>query len=206
MTDSSERLEAALSGVADEGSLDDETRGLLEVAELLRLDAAVPSLDRDPVAAMLGLIVDPGLSLSSRAFTTARRNSGLAPSVLAERLRDRGWNVSAADITRWQTSAPLDLVPAMLAAVADEIGVELDAITEVGVRRPEWLTTVLATQAFADLSARWARLKSVSLPSASSMLESRLLATVNRGDRPGTEALLGSLDAFVSTLEDGADR
>ncbi|TFD79412.1 hypothetical protein [Cryobacterium fucosi] len=206
MTDPSERVEAALSGAAPSESWDEDTRELLEVAELLRLNDAVPPLERDPVAAMLGLIVDPAVALSSRAFTTARRNSGLAPSALAAKLRDRGWQISAADVTRWQTHAPTDLTPGLLAAVADELGTDLGAIIDRTPTKPEWLIAAAATRKFADLSERWARLKSLSLPAASSMLESRLLATVNRGDRPETEALLESLDAFVSTLEPREDR
>jgi hypothetical protein len=206
MTDPSERTEAALSGVASRESLDEDTRELLEVAELLRLDNEVPPLERDPVAAMLGLIVDPSVVLSSRAFTTARRNAGVAPSVLATKLRDRGWQISAADVTRWQTHAPTDLTPALLAAVADVLGTELGVIVDRTPTKPEWLIAATATRRFASLSERWARMKSLSLPAASAVLESRLLATVNRGDRPQTDVLLESLDAFVSTLEHGNSR
>ncbi|KQV06692.1 hypothetical protein [Leifsonia sp. Root112D2] len=201
MTDSSEHIEAALSGLARHESLDEDTRELLEVAELLRLDNDVPPLEQDPVAAMLGLIVDPSVVLSSRAFTTARRNSGIAPSALAAKLRDRGWQVSAADVARWQSHAPTDLTPALLAAVADELHTELGTITDSAPARPDWLIAATATGKFANLSTRWARLKSLSLPAASAILESRLLATVNRGDRPETDDLLETLDAFVSTLE-----
>jgi hypothetical protein len=109
--------------------------------------------------------------------------------------------VSAADVTRWQSQAPTDLTPALLAAVANELHTEIETITDRAPAKPDWLIAATATRRFANLSARWARMKSLSLPTASLALESRLVATVHRGDRPETDDLLEALDTFVSTLE-----
>jgi hypothetical protein len=206
VNDPSERLEAALSGVPAGDQLDEVTKALLEGAVRLGLGDEVPPLDQDPVAAMLGLIADPNVVLSPRAFTTVRRRAGLAPSELASRLRDRGWDVSAADLTRWQSSAPTDLTPALLSAVAEELDVPVASITAEGAARPEWLAALVTTASFVELTGRWARARSLSAPIAASMLESRLLATVNRGERPESEALLASLETYVAAIEDNRRR
>src|SRR5688572_2790661 len=75
----------------------DEMESLLDVADLLweAAHGATP-LESDPVAAMLGLVPDPGYALDSEALARARKNARLKSSELAARLVSRGWEVRTA--------------------------------------------------------------------------------------------------------------
>jgi hypothetical protein len=177
---------------------------LIEVADLMwEAGHGAPPLNADPVAAMLGLIPDPQVSLDSSALSRARKNAKLKPSDISERLLARGWDVGVRDVFRWENHTPSDVAPALIRAIADVIGV-----------RPEQLTTdrgpsderaafssMVKSPRFEGLVSRWARLQGMSRSLAYSALQSRLLATVHRGDRPDEEQMLQSLDALITAME-----
>lgn len=181
-----------------------EVESLLNVADLLWESAhGAPPLDSDPVAAMLGLVPDPRRALDPRALARARKTAILKPSQLAERLAARGWEVQTRDVFRWENQSAADVAPALIEAIAEEIGASLDRLTtnRGTTAEQETIAAVTRSPRFAGLVERWARIQGVPSTLAASALESRMLATVHRGDRPDTDQLLQSLDALVTALE-----
>lgn len=181
-----------------------EIESLLNVADLLWESAhGAPPLDSDPVAAMLGLVPDSRQVLDPKALARARKAAHLKPSQLAERLAARGWDVQTRDVFRWENQSTADVAPALIEAIAEETGTNMDRLTTNPGMTAEQATIAAATQSprFAGLVERWARIQRVPSTLAASALESRMLATVHRGDRPDTDQLLQSLDALVTALE-----
>lgn len=186
-----------------------EVQPLLEVAELLwEAGHGAPPLEDDPVAAMLGLVPDPRYTLDREAFTRAWRNAKLKPSLLAERLRARGWEVQTGDVFRWQSQSTADVSPALIKAIAEETGTDPDHLTvsrqESG--ELEVLSALSRLPQFTSLVQRWMRVQGTSSGLAASTLRSRALATVHRGDRPDAEQLLASLEALVAAMEAEGDQ
>lgn len=201
------------SAGGDVTGLTDEQRAgvqpLLDVAELLwEAGHGAPPLEDDPVAAMLGLIPDAHYTLDREAFTRASRNAKLKPSVLATRLRARGWEVRTGDVFRWRNQSTAEVSPALIKAIAEETGTEPDLLTvsrqEAGEH--EMLTALSQSPRFRSLVKRWMQVQGTSSGLAASTLKSRALATVHRGDRPDVEQLLASLEALVAALEAGGDQ
>jgi hypothetical protein len=178
---------------------------IIEVADLMwEVGHGAPPLDADPVAAMLGLIPDPHVGLDSGALSRARKNAKLKPSDVSERLLARGWDISARDVFRWENQTPSDVAPALIRAIAEVIGVSPEQLTtDVGLSRErETLSSIVKSPRFDGLVNRWARLQGMPRSLASSALQSRLLATVHRGDRPDQEQMLQSLDALITAMEE----
>ncbi len=176
----------------------------IEVADLMwEVGHGAPPLNADPVAAMLGLIPDPRIGLDSGALSRARKNAKLKPSDIAERLHARGWDVGARDVFRWENQTQSDVGPALIRAIAEVIGVGPEQLTTDGgsSAEREAFSSVFSSRRFEALVDRWARLHSMSRSLAASALQSRMLATVHRGDRPDDEQMLESLDALISALE-----
>lgn len=183
-----------------------EVESLIEVADLLwEAGHGAPPLASDPVAAMLGLIPDRRVSLDSNALARARQNAKLRPSELVNRLRARGWDVQGRDVFQWETQPASDLAPALIRAIAEEIGTDMDRITTTRPTdaEPTAVATVTRSRAFEALVERWARVQGMSRAMAASVLEARMLTTVHRGDRPDADQLLRSLDALVTAVERG---
>lgn len=177
---------------------------LTDVADLLWEKAhGAPPLSSDPVAAMLGLVPDPERTLNGKALTRARKNARLTTSQLAERLASRGWDVQTRDVFRWENRSTSDVAPALIEAIADETGTATERLITNTARNTEHeaLTAVRQTSTFQKLVDRWAKLQGVSQALAASALESRMLATVHRGDHPDSDQLLQSLEALVSAME-----
>lgn len=190
--------------------LDEAQRAMF--ARLLEVDGLVwesnhgaPPLQADPVAAMLGLVPDSSFRLDSTAFTQLCSRSRLKPTKLADRLRLRGWKVDAADVFRWQTSVASDVSPALIRTIAEELGTTPDKLVSAPAARPGALDTVAelvtATKRFSDLVQRFALAQRISPSMAQTMLRTRMLATVQRGNEPEVEQMLGSLEALVRALE-----
>ena len=200
---------AVSDAASDKAAVEDShIEQMLEVADLLwEAEHGAPPLADDPTALMLGLVLNPGIALDPRALNRLRKNAGLAVSQLAERLISRGWDVTGPQIFRWQTQGAFDLSPALLQAIAEELGSTTGRIlsTPTVDARPKWLTDVAGSSAFEQLVQRWAQLKGIPTHLATTALESRMLATVHRGGRPEGTQLLQSLDAFISALEDGGE-
>jgi len=184
---------------------EEEVVSLVEIADLLWETAhGAPPLDSDPVAAMLGLVANPGCALDPKALTRARKNAGLTVSQLADRLTTRGWEVQAGDVFRWENQSSMEIVPALITAIAEETDTAMERLTPTSgatTAEPEWLTAVTETPAFQKLVERWVKLQGVPRALAVSALESRMNATVHRGSRPDTKQLLQSLNTLVTALE-----
>ena len=185
---------------------DDEREGisaLSDTADLLWLSAhGAPQLADDPVAAMLGLVPDPECSLDSRALTNARKRVRLTVSDLAERLRERGWEFHQRDVFRWETRSAVDVAPAVIQAIADVLGQPVDSLIAAphsGAR--DQFAHVRRLPGFQHLVDRWARIQNVSRAVAAAALETRMIATVHRGEPPDPEQLLHSLEALVTSIE-----
>lgn len=182
----------------------EDLTALVDTADLLWLSAhGAPPLEDDPVAAMLGLIPDRECSLDSKALTKARKRVGLTVSDLAERLRERGWEFKKGDVFRWETRSAADVAPAVVQAIADILGwpVEGLIVGSASTSAPDPLATVRQHPLFRQLVDRWARNQHVSRAVAAAALETRMVATVHRGEPPDTEQLLNALAALVSSVE-----
>ena len=162
-----------------------------------------PPLQQDPVAAMLGLVPDSNLALDASKLIRICKRARLEPSSLAARLSARGWQVQPRDVFRWQTGSTSDVSPALIAAIADEAGVQIEELTARDAAEParSALAGLVKSSAFQALVARWARVQGVSIALANSQLESRMMATVYRGDRVDPDQMLDSLEALVRARE-----
>jgi hypothetical protein len=191
-------------------NLDEEKRTV--VARMLEIDDLVwesahgaPPLQSDPVAAMLGLVPDASFRLDSTALTQHCSRQNVRPTKLAERLRARGWKVDAADVFRWQNSVTSDVPPALIRAIAEVLTISPDKLVAPPAAKLTALDTVAelvtATKRFGDLVQRFALAQRISPGMAHTMLRSRMLATVQRGDEPEVEQMLESLEALVRALE-----
>lgn len=178
--------------------------GLIDTADALWLSAqGAPALQHDPVAAMLGLVPDSECRLGSAALSQGRKRAGLSVSDVAARLRERGWEYDKSDVFRWETSTATDVAPAVVQAIADILGSPVDDLISVSSRAslPHHLAAVRRHPLFEQLVNRWADARRVPRAVAAATLESRMLATVHRGEHPDTEQVLRSLDALVASVE-----
>lgn len=183
-----------------------ELLSAVDVADLIwEAGHDAPALDADPIAAMLGLIPDPQIRLSARALSRARRGARLKPSDIAERLMARGWDVGTRDVFRWENQSAADVSPALISAIAEVIGAVSEQLIEHQSALDETHINLSIVQSprFQSLVNRWSRLQGMSHALASSALQSRMLATVHRGNRPDEEQMLQSLDALITALEEG---
>jgi hypothetical protein len=198
-----ERAETLHNAELDE-SVKSEAASLAETADLLWEAAhGAPPLADDPVAAMLGLVADPQCALDPKSLSQARKRVGLRVSQIAERLRTRGWDVQQGDVFRWETQSATEVVPALVQAIADVVGTPVENL--IALPRPaagqDVFAAVRRSPAFQQLVDRWATARRVPQAVAAAALETRMVATVHRGDRPDAEQLLRSLNALVSAVE-----
>lgn len=187
----------------NQGSVDQESA---EIARLLRVAGhGAPPLANDPVAAMLGLVPDSSCQLDSRQFQNARKRAGVRPSDIARRLRQRGWEVSTSEASHWERNehAAALLPPAVVQAVAAVLEVEVSSLVraETAESVSSRFAAVKQDDRFRALAARWANAQRISIEAAVAALDSRMVATVHRGDEPDIEQTLASLDALVRSVE-----
>lgn len=185
-----------------------ELDGIVETADALWLAAqGAPALEDDPVAAMLGLLPDSECRLDSAALSRVRKRARLSVSDVAARLHERGWQFDKSDVFRWETRTAADVPPAVVQAIADIFGARVDDLISApsSASLPDHVGAVRAHPLFEHLVTRWSQARRVSRAVAAATLESRMLATVHRGEHPDTEQLLRSLDALVASVEQ-ADR
>lgn len=194
--------------ILQSAELDDRDRddivGLADTADLLWLSVhGAPPLADDPVAAMLGLVPDRACSLDSKALTQARKRVGLTVSDLAERLRERGWEFQTGDVFRWETRSAADVAPAVVQAIADILSRPVESLIAApsSASPQDHLAGIRRYPLFEQLVDRWARVQRVSRSVAAAALETRMAATVHRGERPDPEQLLRSLEALVTSVE-----
>ena len=175
-----------------------------DTADLLwRAAHGAPPLVDDPVAAMLGLVPDRECSLNVRALTAARKRAGLKVSDLAARLRERGWDFQKNDVFRWETRTASDVAPAVIEAIANILDVRVDSLVSASdsATAQDRLSSVRHHPLFEQLVDRWARVQHISRSVAAAALETRMAATVHRGEQPDPEQLLRALEALVVSLE-----
>lgn len=210
-------------------SLDEPTRTeihrLITVGDLAwESQFAAPPIEADPIAAMLGLVPNQNYKLDPQAFSRARRAAGLSGSGLAAKLNQRGWNASAREVFVWETRGPVALSPATVRAIAQILATTPErltvttgtaahtaAATTAGRAAMDAVVTktdvdataarVRSTPRFGELVARYARLYTLSLTQAATVLEERMVATVHRGTRPDPEQMISSLEALMDALE-----
>jgi transcriptional regulator with XRE-family HTH domain len=194
--------------ILESAELDDRDRddivALADTADLLWLSVhGAPPLADDPVAAMLGLVPDRECSLDSKALTQARKREGLTVSDLAERLRERGWEFEKGDVFRWETRSAADVAPAVVQAIADILSRPVESLiaAPTSTSAQDEVATVRRHPLYEQLVDRWARVQHVSRAVAAAALESRMVATVHRGEPPDPEQLLHSLEALVTSVE-----
>ena len=154
---------------------------------------------------MLGVVPDPGFQLDAAALVRACKASSVKPTALAARLRARGGQVDTTDGFRWQTRAAPDVAPALIKAIAEEVLIDPDRLVAKAEPKPNTLRAVAedvaATPRFRDLAQRFAQIQRMSPTMAVSALQSRMLATVHRGDEPDKEQMLASVEELVRALE-----
>jgi transcriptional regulator with XRE-family HTH domain len=194
--------------ILHDAKLNDQEResitALIDTADLLWLSAqSAPPLADDPVAAMLGLVPSRECSLDSGALRRARKRVGLAVSDLAERLRERGWEFHKGDVFRWETQSAADVAPAVVQAIADILGrpVESLIVAPSSTSAQDELANVRQHPLFEQLADRWARIQHVSRDVAAAALETRMVASVHRGERPDPAQLLHAIEALVASVE-----
>lgn len=181
-----------------------DVQGLLKAADTAwASQQGAPPLADDPVAAMLGLVPDSELELDGKALTTARKRAGLTVGALAQRLAARGWNVASRDVFTWESGKNLTHVPALISALAEEIGVDADRLRRGSTADPDRarFAAIVESEAFKGLAQRWARIQGTTVALASSALESRMLVAVHRGGAPEADVLLESLATLVDSIE-----
>lgn len=188
-------------------SLSDREQTL--IAEQERLDTlirdsllAAPPLASDPVAALLGLIPDPSMQLDSAQFAKLCKKRGAKPNALATALRNRGWQIDASDVFRWQTGSTSDAHPALIKAVAELLDASTsDLIASSASVLDRVTATVMETRQFENLAKRLATAQHTTVEMARSALGSRMLAVVHRGDEVEPNQMLQSLETLVAALE-----
>lgn len=183
-----------------------EVETLIEVADLLwDLGHGAPPLKSDPVAAMLGLVVDPQFALDQSGLKRARTNAKVKASELARGLAARGWEVRTPDVLRWENQSTVEVAPALIKAIAEVLGTDAERLTTTrDDERDATISEITNSSQFEHLVDRWAAIRGVSKALAASTLTSRMLATVHRGDQPDASQLLRGLDALVAAMEGGA--
>ena len=200
--------QSALAAGADQSSDRPEVRALLKAADVAwASQQSAPPLADDPVAAMLGLVPNSELELDGKALSSARKRAGLTVSALSQRLAARGWEVANRDVFAWESGKNLTHVPALINALAEEIGTDADRLRHKSGADPERarLAVIVGSEAFKVLAQRWARIQGTTVALAASALESRMLVAVHRGGAPEADVLLESLEALVDSVE-GVER
>jgi len=107
-------------------------------------------------------------------------------------------------VFRWETRTAADVPPAAVQAIAEILNTSVDSLISVATNasQPDRLSAVREHPRFEQLVNRWAQVRRVSRAVAAAALESRMLASVHRGEPPDAEQLLQSLDALVTSVEE----
>lgn len=175
---------------------------LARVVRDLRVSAqAAPPLAQDRTAVMLGLVPDPHVRVDRAALKRARQRAGLTAGALTALLNDRGWEVAASDVLRWETQSADDLFPALLEAIARELDTQVGQFTSTVEVEGSPQEQLFSGAAFQALTARLAAVLAVPVEMAEARLRSASIATAYRGDHPDQQQAMATLEAFVSVIE-----
>ncbi len=118
---------------------------------------AVPDLTDDPVAARLGLVPQPQVTVAGPVVAAARRRRGLDLAGLAATVGEHGTTISIRDLSRLERN-PAAAVPAWTAqALAAALRVPVDALRPADARPDDrGLSAFLVSAAFHDEVFGWA--------------------------------------------------
>ena len=124
-----------------------ELDSLLDIADLLweACDVAVPPLEQDATAIMLGLVPDPATTLDKAQLKKQRLRTGLTNKELATHLTLRGWQITTKDVFGWEDKTAI-VAPALINAIAQELAVEPDALTVKGMARERSPVVVMISE------------------------------------------------------------
>lgn len=154
--------------------------------------AHIPVRADDPVALMLGLVPDPTVVVNGRKLAAARKRARLDLGQLTDRLRARGWDVTTQQGWQWELGHP-QLAPALIAAIAEELSVEGDALLAAPPTRREH-ADLFDNQRIRDFIADWAAEAGVE-PDLLRERASATLAGAAHRNRTG-----GSVEALLDVL------
>lgn len=165
----------------------------IETVTEAEADHRQPVRPDDPIAQMLGLIEDPAVRLDGRRLASVRKAAGLHIADLAQRLQQRGWDVTVAIVSAWERDR-ISPPPATINAIAQELAVTSDALLAAGPSSSQTLDVLFDDQLIAAFLDEWSR--EVNVPAAKLAAQSkRLLATA--GKRNATSATPQTLLAIL---------
>lgn len=163
-----------------------------------------PALEKDPTAALLGLIPDPTAKLDEKKFSQLRKRASLKIDEVARQLRASGWEVTTKDVFSWERGNTHSVPPALIQELSRVLRVPMDRLIDghaIAEEKTAQSKLLREHPRFHNLSQRWANLRQIPLEMAESMLCARVSATVHRGDVPNIEQNIASLETLVSTFE-----
>lgn len=197
-----ERLER-LQLTADERAA---VERLGQTADVLWITAhGAPPLQEDRTAALLGLVPDPSALLDGKKFSQLRKRSDLKIDEIAQELTLHGWPIATKDVFAWERGKTSSVPPALIQVLSQMLKVRIDQLigqSEVLGAKQSLLQQLREHPQFGTLVQRWARAKQVPLEMAETMLSSRIVATVHRGETPDIEQNMASLEALVRVVEE----
>lgn len=177
----------------------DEIIQLALIERELRDGVAAPPLERDRVAAMLGLVADPAFQLSPAGLKRHRQRAGMTTSQVAAALAARGWEISQRDIFRWENQSAADVPPAVIEALAQIVSVTSDDLTSRRDTRASLLDA--GDPVVQRLASRLAVALGIGGDMALARLETAAAGSFHRGVKPENDQLLATLDGYVRALE-----
>lgn len=159
----------------------------------------LPPLEKDPIAAMLGVAPTPGLALDPVRFKTARMKSRVSVTDLRDYLVSRGWGVTTPQVNSWQSRFGIELSPALLEDIGRALSASTDAFT-VGQSActPSLFATIRAADWFGALVDQWRQGRNLARSVAEDQLLNRAAATVHRGEEPDVEQVREMLTHLVN--------
>lgn len=177
----------------------EEITQLALIERELRDGAEAPPLERDRVAAMLGLVADPALQLNPAGLKRHRQRAGLTPSQVAAMLAARGWDITQRDIFRWENQSSADVPPAVIEALAQVVR----ATTEDLTSRRDTNASLLdaGNPVVQGLASRLAAALGIGGDMALARLRTAAAGSFHRGVKPENDQLLATLDGYVRAME-----
>lgn len=210
-TDLQRAVRALLQGAQPPQGLDrhdaellSDLKSWLEALDDLATESAVPSPDLpvrgapmradDPVAVMLGLVPDPNVQLDPVRLRTARTRAALDVAQIASRLNTREWDVTPAQVARWERT-PAPMAPALLAALATVLQVQPSQLTQGA--QADALAVLLDDERISTFIEDWA----ADIHQKPAQVKQQLhVALRTAGHRNATESSVIALLAVLRTL------
>lgn len=169
-------------------------------ADTIQTGAAPVRVD-DPIAQMLGLVEDPAVVINGRQVAALRKSAGLTVGDLAQRLKQRGWDVTANTVFSWERDK-LNAPPATINAVAEVLNVDTDSILTTNPQRAQTLDVLFDDEMIAAFLDQWSRESNVPVERLAEHSK-RLLATA--GKRNATSATPQTLLAILQHFKNLPD-